>query len=358
MKKRILSLLLVVMMLLAVMPVTAFAAAEEIVVDNATYYDTGELKSFKATFDWTTGTVNNSRLVLMTNRLKGEYPGSGVSGYGDFTNFGAYSSSFTKFDQVLAKDNTDHTFGIISYSDNISSIGWGQKDFSVSFSFDKDDLPLNVNKTYYLYLWVTYSGQFYPDNLICAIQIQDGQVKYSPAIESDYYRNHYNPQSFKAVVKEGHTCQPTTAWQKDASGHWHVACQDVTCANNLVKADEAQHVYSNNTDTDCNSCGYVRTINNNHNHLKSDWLWDDNGHWRRGCQDANCANFQTKVDAGKHVYTDDYDSTCNSCGYTRTAPAQHPETGDITNIPLWTAIFVGGMALLWIQMEQRKRAQF
>lgn len=36
-------------------------------------------------------------------------------------------------------------------------------------------------------------------------------------------------------------------------------------------------------------------------------------------------------------------------------PAEHPDTGDITNIPLWTALFLGGVALLWVQLSQRKR---
>lgn len=357
MKRKLFSLLLAVVMMLAALPVTAFAAAEDIRVDNAEYYDTGELKLFNITFDWTSDDIEGCRLVLMKNRLREQYPGCNPSDYGDFSDMGCYRNSFKKFEDVQEQDNVAGTFGIISYSDNISEIKINTDDFSTEFNFAKGVLTLNANETYYLYLWVSYSGQFYPDNLICAIRVQDGQLQYSPAIDSGTWRNHYDDQAFVSVAKTGHTCTPTTVWQKDANNHWHLKCQDTTCGNNQVKIDEATHKYTDNADTTCNTCGYTRTVNT-HTCLKSGWLWDKDGHWRRGCQDATCNSFTTKVDAGKHVYTDDYDTTCNTCGYIRTAPAQHPETGDITNIPLWTAIFVGGMALLWFQMEQRKRAQF
>ena len=50
-----------------------------------------------------------------------------------------------------------------------------------------------------------------------------------------------------------HTHKYGTAWKNDGTNHWHeCACGD--------KADVAAHVYDNADDTDCNICGYNRTI--------------------------------------------------------------------------------------------------
>ena len=297
MKKRVISLLLVMMMLLAVLPVTALAdAADNIKIQNATYHANGSLKSINATFDWTSGGVSDARLTLMSKKLNG-----GTSGnWGDFTNFGKYAAKFKSFDDAKAEDESTGVFGFITYS-GAYNFSMNSK-YTVTLNIAESDIPMNVDGIYYVYLWVKYSGKFYPDNLICAIQVKGGQLQYSVG-DASQGRNHYDPMNFKVVDDE------------DAPTNTH------TC-------------------------------------LKSGWLWDDNGHWRRGCQDSTCANYTTKVDAGKHVYTDDYDTTCNSCGYTRTAPAQHPETGDITHIPMWTMLFLGAMAMMWVQLTQRKREQF
>ncbi|MDE6597119.1 MAG: hypothetical protein K2K60_00590 [Clostridia bacterium] len=53
----------------------------------------------------------------------------------------------------------------------------------------------------------------------------------------------------------GHTHTYATTWSKDANKHWH----DCT-ANDGAKDGSADHVWDGNTDTDCNVCGYVRTV--------------------------------------------------------------------------------------------------
>ena len=54
---------------------------------------------------------------------------------------------------------------------------------------------------------------------------------------------------------------PSGDWSHDESSHWH------KCQNNCgVKLDFAAHKYDNDSDTDCNTCGYIRTITPPHTH--------------------------------------------------------------------------------------------
>ena len=61
-------------------------------------------------------------------------------------------------------------------------------------------------------------------------------------------------------------------WATDADGHWH-ACTG--CATG--KSGFAAHVFDNACDTTCNTCGYTRTTN----HVPAvDYSHNDNGHWK------------------------------------------------------------------------------
>ena len=63
------------------------------------------------------------------------------------------------------------------------------------------------------------------------------------------------------VVVDAKTHDYTGAWNKDADGHWHV-CANAGCAVAEAKAD---HVYDNETDANCNDCGYVREVSSGGN---------------------------------------------------------------------------------------------
>ena len=52
---------------------------------------------------------------------------------------------------------------------------------------------------------------------------------------------------------DGHTHTPGE-WQSNETKHWHV------CADCDANVDEGNHTYDNDQDTDCNTCGYVRTV--------------------------------------------------------------------------------------------------
>ena len=114
-------------------------------------------------------------------------------------------------------------------------------------------------------------------------------------------------------------------WSKDGTSHWH-ECTDNECPNREESiTDKAAHVYTDDTDTTCNVCGYERTVTPpSHEHSYGDWSKDGTSHWHE-CADADCPNRNESIkDKAAHVYTDDADTTCNVCGYERTVTPPAP----------------------------------
>ena len=114
-------------------------------------------------------------------------------------------------------------------------------------------------------------------------------------------------------------------WSKDGTSHWH-ECTDTDCPNREESiTDKAAHVYTDDTDTTCNVCGYERTVTPpSHEHSYGDWSKDGTSHWHE-CTDADCPNRNESIkDKAAHVYTDDADTTCNVCGYERTVTPPAP----------------------------------
>ena len=120
-------------------------------------------------------------------------------------------------------------------------------------------------------------------------------------------------------------------WSKDGTNHWH-ECTDAACPNQSGSIkDKAAHIYDDDADTTCNICGYVRTVTPPaHEHRYGDWSKDGTNHWHE-CTDADCPNQSESIkDKAAHIYTDDADTTCNICGYVRTVtpPAHEHRYGD------------------------------
>ena len=120
-------------------------------------------------------------------------------------------------------------------------------------------------------------------------------------------------------------------WSKDGTSHWH-ECTDTDCPNREESiTDKAAHVYTDDTDTTCNVCGYERTVTPpSHEHSYGDWSKDGTSHWHE-CTDTDCPNREESItDKASHVYTDDTDTTCDVCGYERTVtpPAHEHSYGD------------------------------
>lgn len=62
-----------------------------------------------------------------------------------------------------------------------------------------------------------------------------------------------NELSTKPVLPAlGHSYGST--WEKDENGHWH------ECSRCQEKEDQAEHTYDDDSDTDCNICGYQRSV--------------------------------------------------------------------------------------------------
>ena len=120
-------------------------------------------------------------------------------------------------------------------------------------------------------------------------------------------------------------------WRKDGTSHWH-ECTDTDCPNREESiTDKASHVYTDDTDTTCDVCGYERTVTPpSHEHSYGDWRKDGTSHWHE-CTDTDCPNREESItDKASHVYTDDTDTTCDVCGYERTVtpPSHEHSYGD------------------------------
>ena len=114
-------------------------------------------------------------------------------------------------------------------------------------------------------------------------------------------------------------------WRKDGTSHWH-ECTDTDCPNREESiTDKAAHIYTDDTDTTCDVCGYERTVTPpSHEHSYGDWRKDGTSHWHE-CTDTDCPNREESItDKAAHVYTDDTDTTCNVCGYERTVTPPAP----------------------------------
>ena len=114
-------------------------------------------------------------------------------------------------------------------------------------------------------------------------------------------------------------------WSKDGTNHWH-ECTDDDCPNREESIkDKAAHVYDDDADTTCDACGYERTITPPaHEHRYGDWRKDGTSHWHE-CTDADCPNREESIkDKTAHVYDNDADTTCNTCGYERTVAPPAP----------------------------------
>lgn len=381
MKKRIIPVLMALIIVLSSFPVIASAgAAVNLSVSNATYYANGSLKSIDATFDWSSGGVNTARLILMRNPLNG----SKGEGYGDFSDFGTYGSTYSSYNE--AEDNS--SFGFIVASNETGLEMYETK--TMSLTIPEDAIDMNSNQTYYIYLWVQYGGHFYPDNLICVIDVNNNTLKYSPAYipeggYSNYYRNYYDSNVLLEVDKRNVIVIPgqnmTSTGNTTQTGmENNTAINTITItANNNCYFPEYYGVSSQNgiqvmrvSDTQLQITGTPtadtiirlpdasekQTTNTHTCQESKEWKYDANQHWHWFCTDPTCKSYQIHSSKNYHVFTDDFDTTCNTCGYVRTAPAEHPDTGDITHIPIWTTLFLGGISMLWLQLEQRKRERY
>ena len=89
--------------------------------------------------------------------------------------------------------------------------------------------------------------------------------------------------------KKGHSF--STEWLNDATDHWH------KCANCNEVSDKAAHVYDNDVDATCNTCGYERAAHTAHT-AGTVWENDETNHWRE-CTASGC---EEKLDTAAHTW--------------------------------------------------------
>ena len=83
-----------------------------------------------------------------------------------------------------------------------------------------------------------------------------------------------------------------------------------------------------------------------HEHRYGDWSKDGTNHWHE-CTDADCPEQSESIkDKEAHVYTDDADTTCNICGYVRTVTPEIVPVSQITLNKAETSISVGNSETL------------
>ena len=147
------------------------------------------------------------------------------------------------------------------------------------------------------------------------------------ADDENAHVNYNSEKKLELAAGAPHTHSWATEWNKNETHHWHECTADgCDVTNDTDKDDYGAHVYDNDTDTTCNTCGYERTITPSHTHSwAEDWSKNETHHWHEctadGCDVTNVAD---KDDYGAHVYDNDADTDCNTCGYIRTVePPAH-----------------------------------
>ena len=83
-----------------------------------------------------------------------------------------------------------------------------------------------------------------------------------------------------------------------------------------------------------------------HEHRYGDWSKDGTNHWHE-CTDAACPEQSESIkDKAAHIYTDDADTTCNVCGYVRTVTPEIVPVSQITLNKAEASISVGNSETL------------
>lgn len=102
----------------------------------------------------------------------------------------------------------------------------------------------------------------------------------------------------------------SAAWSANGRVHWH-GCT-VCGAQKDVLAHTPGPAATEYTPQTCTTCGYVLAAALGHTHKPDGtWLTDEIGHWQK------CTTCEDKAEYAEHTYSAECDSTCDTCGYKR-----------------------------------------
>jgi len=216
MKRRFVSMLLAVLLVVSILPVAVFAdnPAKNITVKGS--YTDGKLTAVTVEFGWGVGflDVSNAKGVLQTALLDGQEVGDDVLDMGDFSDDG----EIYKANKSEAQSSADYGFiksSLTSNGGNVSCVYDNEVTLEIPGGLDAG--------TYYVYLWVTFDDRFYPDALLCVINVAaDGTATYTPAISGEL-RNAFstNVQEYRKIEDKTNPNPPahTHTWKIDTAGN-------------------------------------------------------------------------------------------------------------------------------------------
>jgi len=158
-------------------------------------------------------------------------------------------------------------------------------------------------------------------------------------------------ETFTSGEKLGHT--EGTAWEKDATGHWHT-CTVAGCGV-MIDTSKAEHTPDREaaTETDpikCSVCGYEIAPVMTHTHMhSSEWKSDKDNHWNE-CVCGDKANTAAHKD-------ENTDGKCDTCEYVVSVPDNdNPQTGDNSMISLWIILLcISGLGIVVTTVCRKKR---
>lgn len=158
--------------------------------------------------------------------------------------------------------------------------------------------------------WFTSKEQHWKKCSVCGEKKDEGE--HTPGAEA----TDDEPQTCTVcgyVIKPAlnHTHTLSDEWNTDETGHWH------TCKECDQIPDQEEHVFENECDKKCDTCGFTRETEHIY---KTQWTSDANGHWHE------CEFCGDKLEKEKHVpgpeATEFEAQMCTVCGFELT-PALH-----------------------------------
>ncbi len=144
--------------------------------------------------------------------------------------------------------------------------------------------------------WASNGSQHWHECMTCSAQKDNASHTYTNSCDADC--------NVCGAVREGVGHSWSSSWTAAATGHYHV------CSKCSATSTPEAHVYTNACDTTCDECGATRVTSHQ---MSTSYSKDANNHW------YECSVCGTKASVAAHTYTNACDTTCNAagCGQTR-----------------------------------------
>ncbi|MDD5919036.1 MAG: hypothetical protein PUD73_08110 [bacterium] len=246
-----------------------------------------------------TSTLNLSGGTIKNNTADS----SGGAVYFNTTSDGKIQGILNISGDPVVKDNTvsDKANNISLKSGKTLSIVAAMTDgASVGITTESKDYPVVFSNAYD----TDYSGYFFADD-------ENAHVNYN------------SEKKLELAAGAPHTHSWATAWSNDETYHWHnCTAEGCDVTENSGKYGYGTHDYTDDADTECNTCGYKRTITPSHTHSwATAWSKNETHHWHECTADGCDVTDNAEKDSyAEHAYdqeiaTDEYkasDATCTA----------------------------------------------